>query len=449
MKSQKEIELSLKIKDAKIKAIAHQESLKAELKEVKNIQQLNENDEKKTHDLMIKASLSDVVIMSEKLFKTTKVNIRGNVVEGKGTIGRVEAINNAYLEYTQLCDKEKVKSKSLLLFQIAAEQVLKRKINNILVDLRDQFKCEGVEDESELSKFCDIVWPKGYTDYEFYSLKHSIYQVKRKIMNKPVHNHTCLVLFGKQGMGKSMALKSLFTPLKEYVFGLHVNQLNDPQKIGIKMSQSYIGMLDEMAHCGKTSSEALKSIITTPTVDVRLFRTQDVVPYEQNCTFFGTSNIKLEFLLKDNENRRFIELILQDFVNISDLLNNIDYMKLWKGIDENLEEPYLRIKKEVQKKQEEMSTQDIYEEFAEEQMLIPESGAKTTTIDKKELFQHFVAWCNVRKYNPFKYNGFCKKVTAFSIKQQSKRVDGVRQRVFCISKDYIRTETYSQFGDMT
>lgn len=219
----------------------------------------------------------------------------------------------------------------------------------ILNSKRDSLKCNK-EDLSHIRKYASIVSGSNNPNLELDTavLSHFIWQVKRKLFNKPTVFEIMPILFGtKNGTGKSRAALHLFSPLKAYTSNLTVAQLVDSRE-NSSISRSYIGFLDECSRSTNADMETLKMRISSSETTVRQLYSNTASMIKNNTTFFGTSNRPLDQIIKDPSGlRRFWsinyagltqdELINQDFSRF----DAIDFESLWKGIDENKEEGYI------------------------------------------------------------------------------------------------------------
>ena len=81
-------------------------------------------------------------------------------------------------------------------------------------------------------------------------MAHWIWQVKRKIINKPVRHHLMPVFSGPQGSGKSTALNILTSPLRDYRLDWNLQALGDDRNYhGINRNFGSSGILVPYAGC--------------------------------------------------------------------------------------------------------------------------------------------------------------------------------------------------------
>jgi phage/plasmid-associated DNA primase len=75
-------------------------------------------------------------------------------------------------------------------------------------------------------------------------------------------------------------------------------------------------------------------------------------------------------------------------------VNKVDYIALWKGIDENLEKGYSTdtVRIELDKLQEELKAEDIVDAFIEETGLRPVAGGTVKHVSRQELYSVYELW---------------------------------------------------------
>lgn len=146
-------------------------------------------------------------------------------------------------------------------------------------------------------------------------------------------NHTCLVLVGGQGIGKTTFLRKLAP--KELQKGYYVEtQINPADKdTKVMVSENFIINLDELESSNRDEIGHLKSLLTTPYVTVRKAYARRSQPYKRRASFVGSVN-KAMFLTDITGSRRFLtiealDIDLKTEVNIEqmyaqalDLLDN-------------------------------------------------------------------------------------------------------------------------------
>lgn len=193
-------------------------------------------------------------------------------------------------------------------------------------------------------------------------LKKFVWQVKRKLTQKPVTNHLMPVLLGAQGGGKSTLVESFYSPLKELAKDSNFSQIQDDRIIDIW--HHYIIFMDEMGGASKSEIDLIKNIITTDTLERRPMGQNGLDTIRQCATFIGCSNRELSQLITDTTGiRRFIGL---RFSNNPcwDTVNQTDYLQLWRSVDVTQADPTIPFMAEIKALQEGARRKSSVEEWA-------------------------------------------------------------------------------------
>lgn len=253
-------------------------------------------------------------------------------------------------------------------------------------------------------------------------MAHWIWQVKRKIFNKPVRNHLMPVFSGAQGSGKSTALNILTSPLKDYRLDWNLQALGDDRNYhGI--NRNFIILFDEMMGCNKTDIETLKHFITAERLSARKLYTNQVDTLAQNCSCLGTTNKQLDVLIRDETGmRRFVEIKSLDRMDW-DILNNIDPVDLWREVDEENEHGYLgEVATLLKDEQENYRFQDSVENYLRETSAF--EGSRTKQIANEVAFADYVDWCREAEERPLTKQYFGKRLKSLGF--ESKRTSAER-----------------------
>jgi len=270
----------------------------------------------------------------------------------------------------------------------ALDEFLEVKRQEALAEIMASVKCSG-ENRDELKRFLFAVTGK-YDEVELAMLAHLIWQVKRKMFSKKVFNHTMVIFKGLQGAGKTEAIKMLFNVIRYWFNGASLKEITDDRwKFFFKTS--FVIFCDELQHAEWASVDALKNIISANEFASRKLGTNIYDVVAQNCTFVGATNKPVGELIKDGTGmRRFFEL--QTLPKMDwDIINTIDYIKIWQGVDENREEPYIApFKDKILEKQQELILPDPEDEFIHQFDLLAGSKAeKIKFVQNNELYQAY------------------------------------------------------------
>jgi hypothetical protein len=129
-----------------------------------------------------------------------------------------------------------------------------------------------------------------------------------------------------------------------------------------------------MAATRKVNVEALKNKITSKWLNYRPLGKTTRVQGKNFASFIGTSNSHVADIIHDpTSSRRYFEYWVTDRCKWDDI-NTIDYLELWRGIDESLETPYISdVLVELDTAQELVRAKDSVEEWLELDELVAES----------------------------------------------------------------------------
>lgn len=270
-------------------------------------------------------------------------------------------------------------------------------------------------DLSELRKFIRACTGVD-NELDLHVMAHWIWQVKRKMNGLPVRNHIMVVLTGKQGSGKSTAISSLVSPVKEYRLDLNLESLSDERHYH-GLSRNFVIVCDEMQGCNKTDIETLKHIVTAESLSARKLYTNAIDTIPQNVSFLGTSNKSLDVLIKDETGmRRFFELRCSDMMDWS-AIGSLNPLLIWQEIDEKEPNGYLSsVRDDLKSRQEEYRYQDSAEAYLVETSALSGNLTKTRTVE--ELFRDYVDWCKDSENRPFDKIYFSKRMRAIGLKER-------------------------------
>ncbi len=243
----------------------------------------------------------------------------------------------------------------------AIEEYLEVKKIEALEEIKAAIMCKE-ESLDELRRF--LIAATGMCDeVALAGLAHLIWQVKRKIFNKKVRDHLMVIFKGKQGVGKTEAIRILFSPIKAWFKSASLSEITD-DRWKLFLRDGFVVFCDELQYAERTSVDALKNIISADTFETRKLGTNIYVNVVQNCTFVGATNRSVSEMIRDNTGmRRFLEIESQHKMDW-DLMNSIDALKIWNGVNESSEQTYINAyKKEIGVRQELLILPDSEQEF--------------------------------------------------------------------------------------
>lgn len=233
-------------------------------------------------------------------------------------------------------------------------------------------------------------------------MKHFIWQVKRKLSCLSVDHHMMPVVFGKSGAGKSVAVSQLIGPLRSVVLQTDMGIFEDPFSRRA-FSRNYAVFFDELHGADSTDVNAMKQIITAPVIEWRAMRSERVMSAPQNSTFIGCSNDPVRDRIKDpTSSRRFWQITCADKVDW-EVINAIDYVALWRSVDETAPSPILECLEEIRRVQEtEIRAKDIVEQWVDEVCeVVTFDESSITTSELYDSFRDFCLWQNQKSFPQF------------------------------------------------
>lgn len=227
-------------------------------------------------------------------------------------------------------------------------------------------------------------------DRDIAALKHFIWQVKRKLWGLRVEKHLMPVLFGPQECGKSEFVRKLIAPLERLVSDSQtMDSLSDTREANV-FAEYAIVFYDEMARAERGNIAQIKNIISSPTVEWRPMRTNKREQRANIATFIACSNNPLKQVLADNTGvRRFWQIDAKSPTMDWEVINGMDYLALWRSVNENASTPILGCWPEIQTVQrDELRFRDPLEIFLEEHVAF--SSSERTYRDS--IYHEYVGW---------------------------------------------------------
>ena len=285
-------------------------------------------------------------------------------------------------------------------------------------------------DNSEIEKFTKAL--TGQVDpVDLCFVKHFLYQVKRKLYGLPVKHHMMLLLYGRSGTGKSEAIKRLINPFSEFVFEGDLSALDDSRYYHA-LSENFIGFIDELGKAQRADVNTLKRIITSENVSSRLLGTNTVQRIKNNCSFIAGTNRSVEEAIYDpTSSRRYAQIHVPEKCDWG-AINSIDYIKLWQGIDENLEGTYLDEHFEaIKKRQEGYRAKDSVESFVADLKLGDCTARARVWVSVAELYNLYKEYCSFAGFkSPKAKQGFGASLTNLGIEKDTK--NNMKGRYVCL-----------------
>jgi hypothetical protein len=265
-------------------------------------------------------------------------------------------------------------------------------------------------------------------------IAHWIWQVKRKLAGGATDHEIMLIFFGPQATGKSSAIGRLLSPLTRFgkVKSTDFKSIDDPRTASERANYAVL-LLDELAYLERAAAENLKRIVTDKTVTWRPMGTNDHIQKPALASLIGASNRDFSSLYRDDQQRRFYQIdvpVKADWAAI----NAIDYLAVWRSVDENAASPLLSDSEmfgNVRKTQQETLATPRVEDLFIEELRDQERGEKEVSID--ELFISFNSFCENQKVKTSMSKiGFARLLKRAGFPSQRIRCDDGVRRAFYI-----------------
>lgn len=263
-------------------------------------------------------------------------------------------------------------------------------------------------------------------------LQSFIWQVKRKLFEKPVKHHLMPIFKGRSGGGKSTLIEKMIAPFEGLIWRASISDLDDErQRFGL--IENYIFFADELAKASRADLGAVKNSITSNITQYRRMRQNEHGKGRNNATFIGASNEDVIDTFKDPTSaRRFYQLNCQDCLDWK-TINSFDFLGLWRSVDENDSESPLEkngILPELRKRQELIRFKDSVEQWLADEDLVPREGDQLETKTNDDAYQQYKQYCaNSGINHPIQKSGFGRKLSQY-LKADSRVQGKLRVRDF-------------------
>lgn len=134
-------------------------------------------------------------------------------------------------------------------------------------------------------------------------LKKYLVAIVATLLNPKTVNHYCLVLLGKEGIGKTSFIKLLVPKEWEDYFTQSPLTLRH-KDTNFKLSQNFLIGIDELSKYNKSEFDDLKELITRDSIQEREHYGKEQKKFIRNASFIATLNDK-QFLSGQDGERRF------------------------------------------------------------------------------------------------------------------------------------------------
>lgn len=268
-------------------------------------------------------------------------------------------------------------------------------------------------------------------------IQHWMWMVKNKMLGRKVNDHIMPIFYSLEGgTGKSESVELLVGPLKEYRLDMKLSNLSDERNFQT-MSENYIVVADEMQHADRADIDGVKNCITSKMFSSRILGKNEHVRLFNSIALIGTTNKPVDEIIIDTGMRRFWQINVQPASEaIFKIRNEIDYVAMWKGIDENRVGGYIGpYKMEISEKQEALITKDLVQIFAEQSGLTVIDPNETKDVTSSEMYTAYKSWCEDQGAKPLNNVWLGKKLSNLGFKPKSTTRGGKPFNVYTINKN--------------
>lgn len=225
-------------------------------------------------------------------------------------------------------------------------------------------------------------------------MSHWCWQVKRKALGKAVVWPVFPVFKGPQGSGKTKAIQRLISPFQHLIMDLSVTSVVDERNYQ-SLSENLIAFLDELHGAGRSDINGLKRVVTADNLNARRLYSHTNSNISVKVSFIGATNISLAKQIYDTTGaRRYYQIDCSLRAN-REIINSIDYIELWRQIDETLPEGYLTgdiLDAVLAEQAAKLTPEDPILTFFNDCVILPEKGVKTKTVSLSVLHLAYRHW---------------------------------------------------------
>lgn len=361
---------------------------------VDELEQLN-NEQHITRAMRLERVYAASVNLFLKTYNVAAVSPYEYTFKGVGRIDLNDLLTrfHSFLVYRRAITKESPKGFWLELLERRVKEMYKEQV----AAMSARLKYDGSKRDAgiaELSKLVEAI-SVGSQPLTVATLQHFIWQVKRKMLGKPVAYHMMPILYGvKQGTGKTTAITNFLKPIStDYIYsGLTFDKMGDDRYYPLYELYPVI-FFDEMPKTNKADVELIKTVVTSATLNGRILGKHLYKNYAQRSTFIGATNATPDMLVKDTSGMRRFHYIEARADMDWEVISKFDAELIWQSVDECQNEVYIApYKKELEIVQEETRDKDILECFIEEGYLIaggPHPGDAFVTRHAYDVFREY------------------------------------------------------------
>lgn len=369
--------------------------------------------------------------------KSITIDERGTLVSSDGR-DNTELFDTLFLDYNEqvaffnLAADKKIRAVHEGHLQKALHELIALHVLDARKKLFEKIKFSGTEALTPLENFVTAM--TGKNDLTTVGvMAHFIWGIKRKLLGLDTAFQIMPIILGKQEAGKSYSVEKLLSPIKHLTLEMNLNEVIDPRNL-LAFGRNFAIIINEMAGANKTDVEKLKNLITTKHNDVRKLHTNDVIKSRQNTSLIGTTNKPVAEIIYDPSGaRRFYEIRTLDKMDWT-VIENLDYIALWTGINENRARGYYEEHKTgINENQEELKGLEEVQVFLDFYKVKPGNKEIAALI----LYETYKSWCESNGVkNPLNSVWFSRRLTGKGFRKPStKTVRGKAASVYYIGEE--------------
>ena len=170
--------------------------------------------------------------------------------------------------------------------------------------------CPGkvyTDDDNALRRFMSGISTEDHQELLYWSLRkwflEALYTIAAIEIDNSKANHTCLVFYGPQGVGKTSVTKLLVPhELQDFYYQDDFTKERDASN---KLSEVFFINLDDIDNMYKNESKGLKSLISQSVINTRKAWKEEAPPTRSAVANFMATTNHIEFLTDETGNRRY------------------------------------------------------------------------------------------------------------------------------------------------
>ena len=382
-----------------------------------------------------------------------EVDERG-ILKGKEGKKNEEIFDTLYLDYMGIVNAHNSLQKTVIpalrtTVNIVQEKIMQKALLELITNRKIEYRSQVIQSvkctkpsEVLLRKFIQAL-TGNIDEADVAVIAHWMWSVKVKMAGKNPTYHIMPILFGKQEGGKTVALNRLIGPINNFRLNITMNDMADGRYFK-SMSENFVIVFDEMQGAQRTDIDALKKQVTIDENDYRPLGTNHVYKVKQSCSFIGATNkLVSEQIIDSTGMRRFYELQCQDKLDW-DALAEIDFLKMWQGIDEKKVDGYLL--KEIDKVREKQAVLVADDEIT---LFVQNLGLKADTKDQKPisnscLYEYYKVWAATNGFTQKPINWFGRGLTGKGFQRKKIRDGEKTLNQYMINSDFLDTDPLSE-----